>query len=51
MNDTGRMLIEGRWLGTCSAGQRAGDMVLPNGITVNVVDDKKRAESTPGYAH
>ena len=45
LGNTGRMLFEGRWLGTCNPGQRQGDMVLPNGITVNVVDDQKRAEA------
>ena len=41
----GRTKFEGRWLGPCKAGQRAGDMVLPNGATVNVVEDRKRAEN------
>ena len=41
----GRTEFEGRWLGACKAGQRAGDMLLPNGATVNVVDDRKRAEA------
>lgn len=52
-NDTGRVAFEGRWLGACKPGQRPGDMVLPNGVTVNVVDDKKRAESHghEGYGH
>jgi len=36
--------FQGRWLGNCKPDQRPGDMVLPNGITVNVVDDVRRAE-------
>ncbi|MCH6483821.1 DUF3617 domain-containing protein [Pseudoxanthomonas sp. LH2527] len=47
-SDTGTVPISGRWLGRCKAGQRAGDMVLPNGITVNPVDDAHRAR---GHAH
>lgn len=47
----GRTEFEGRWLGACKAGQRAGDMVLPNGTTVNVVDDRKRAESQGHEGH
>lgn len=47
----GRTEFEGRWLGACQAGQRAGDMVLPNGATVNVVDDRKRAESHDHAGH
>jgi hypothetical protein len=46
-----RALIEGRWLGACSQGQRPGDMVLPNGVTVNVVDDRKRAEAHDHSGH
>lgn len=40
--------FQGRWLGQCGPGQRPGDMVLPNGIKVNVVDDIGRAEA---HAH
>lgn len=47
-NNTGPVPFEGRWLGRCKPGQRAGDMVLPNGITVNTVDDARRAS---GHAH
>jgi hypothetical protein len=47
-NDSGSVPFEGRWLGRCKPGQRAGDMVLPNGITVNTVDDARRAS---GHAH
>lgn len=49
----GRTEFEGRWLGACGATQRAGDMVLPNGATVNVVEDRKRAESHghAGHSH
>ena len=53
LNNTGRTAFEGRWLGACKPGQRPGDMVLPNGVTVNVVDDKKRAEGRghEGHSH
>lgn len=43
--------VEGRWLGACRPGQRPGDMVLPSGITVNVVDDMRRAEGRPPHAN
>ena len=49
LRDPGPTAFEGRWLGACQPGQRPGDMVLPNGITVNVVDDKKRSEEA--HAH
>ena len=54
VRDPGPMAFEGRWLGACRPGQRLGDMVLPNGVTVNVVDDKRRAEAAhvhEGRAH
>jgi len=55
ISDPGPRAFEGRWLGACKPGQRPGDMVLPNGVTVNVVDDKKRAEAHEreehGHAH
>jgi hypothetical protein len=31
-----RTLVESRWLGTCKAGQQPGDMILPNGTTINM---------------
>lgn len=55
MDNTGRRVFEGRWLSACKPGQRPGDTLLPNGITVNVLDDKKRAEAQGreehGHAH
>lgn len=51
LQNTGRMLFEGRWLGACEPRQRVGDMVLPNGVTVNVVDDRRRAEEHGGHGH
>ena len=51
LENTGRMLFEGRWLGSCQPGQRPGDMVLPNGVTVNVVNDRKRAEGQAPEGH
>ena len=59
LNNTGRKIFEGRRVGACLPHQRPGDMVLPNGVTVNVVDDKARAESqgheghghSPGHKH
>ncbi len=51
LNNTGRVVFEGRWLGACQAGQRPGDMLLPNGVTVNVLEDRKRAESQDHTGH
>lgn len=36
-------LIESRWLGPCKAGQKAGDMVMGNGMKMNVLDMMKGA--------
>ncbi len=35
-----RMSIAAKWLGPCAKGQRAGDMMLPTGMTVNILDLK-----------
>lgn len=51
LKNTGRMVFDGRWLGECAAGQRPGDTRLPNGITVNVVDDRLRAEKGHDHKH
>ena len=31
-----RSVVESRWLGACKAGQQPGDMLLPNGQTINM---------------
>jgi hypothetical protein len=36
-------LIESRWVGPCKAGQRPGDMVMGNGMKMNVLDMMKGA--------
>lgn len=51
LHNTARMVFEGRWLGACAAGQRPGDMLLPNGVTVNVVDDHQRAQNADHTGH
>lgn len=43
--------FEGQWTGDCRTGMRPGDMLLPNGVTVNVVDDRKRAETQDHKGH
>jgi hypothetical protein len=37
-----------KWLGPCAAGQRPGDMILPNGETINIPDLQKGAPAAPG---
>ncbi|MBV8790813.1 MAG: DUF3617 family protein, partial [Pseudolabrys sp.] len=37
------MKIDGKWLGACKAGQRPGDVMMPNGMTINVLDAAKMA--------
>jgi len=32
------MTSAGRWVGQCAAGQKPGDMVMPNGSTMNIKD-------------
>jgi hypothetical protein len=41
------MTMDGHWLGACPADQRPGDVVLSNGVKVNVPDLQKQAPSPP----
>jgi hypothetical protein len=38
---TTTMTIEAKWLGACKADQKPGDMILPGGQKINVVDMQK----------
>ena len=37
MNGAHKMAIDAAWTGPCAAGQKGGDMILPNGMTVNIL--------------
>jgi hypothetical protein len=37
------MTITAKWLGPCAAGQKPGDMVMPNGMTMNILEMQKMA--------
>ena len=37
------MSITAKWVGPCAAGQKPGDIVMGNGMTINVLDIQKRA--------
>jgi hypothetical protein len=37
-----KMAMEGTWLGVCAAGQRAGDVIMANGVKVNIPELQKR---------
>lgn len=36
-----QMTIAAKWLGPCAAGQKPGDVMMPNGMTMNVLDMQK----------
>jgi hypothetical protein len=36
------MTIEGKWLSACVAGQQAGDVIMANGVKVNIPELQKR---------
>jgi len=36
------MTVAANWLGPCQPGQRPGDMIMGNGITMNILDLQKR---------
>jgi hypothetical protein len=35
------MVIAAKWIGACAAGQRPGDMIMSNGMKMNVIDMQK----------
>jgi Protein of unknown function (DUF3617) len=38
-----KMTIEGKWLGPCAADQEPGDVIMPGGAKVNILELQKRA--------
>lgn len=38
-----KMTIEGKWLSACIAGQQPGDVIMANGVKVNIPELQKRA--------
>jgi hypothetical protein len=36
-----------KWLGPCAAGQRPGDMIMPGGRTMNILDLQKGMPGVP----
>ncbi len=38
-----KMTMEGKWLGACAAGQTPGDVVMANGVKVNIPELQRRA--------
>jgi hypothetical protein len=43
------MTIAAKWLGPCAAGQRPGDMIMSNGMKLNVLDMKKAMPRLPQH--
>ncbi|MDR3486896.1 MAG: DUF3617 family protein [Bradyrhizobium sp.] len=43
------MTMEGKWLGPCTADQKPGDIVMSNGMKINIPEMAKRSTS-PGLA-
>jgi hypothetical protein len=39
--------IEAKWVGACASGQRPGDIVMPGGRTMNVMDLQKLKNAMP----
>jgi hypothetical protein len=38
-----KMTMEGKWLSACAAGQKPGDVIMANGVKVNIPELQKRA--------
>jgi hypothetical protein len=39
------MTIQATWLGPCAAGQRPGDVIMADGITMNILDLRKQSRA------
>jgi hypothetical protein len=39
------MTMTGKWLGPCTAGQKPGDIIMPGGLKLNILEMQKRAPS------
>ena len=44
---TSTMMIAAKWLGACAAGQRPGDIVMGNGMKMNILDMPKVPGAPP----
>ena len=42
-----RMTLEAKWLGVCKAGQKPGDVIMSNGMRINVIDMQKAGTGKP----
>jgi hypothetical protein len=49
-NAQGSALLEAKWTGPCKADQRAGDLILPNGMKVNLNKASKSGGKKQGVA-
>jgi hypothetical protein len=50
MPDPRAVTMMAKWLGPCAAGQRPGDMIMPNGRTMNILDLQGAMSGAPGGA-
>jgi|HubBroStandDraft_1064217.scaffolds.fasta_scaffold142324_1 hypothetical protein len=48
VNGDHKMTITATWLGPCAPGQRGGDLILPNGMTRNMLDDRRATTGGAG---
>jgi hypothetical protein len=40
------MMIEGQWIGPCTADQKPGDIIMSNGMKINIPEMQKLKPST-----
>jgi len=41
------MTITAKWLGPCAAGDKPGDVIMSNGVKMNVIDLQKARNTLP----
>jgi hypothetical protein len=50
LNGRHQIVITATWLGPCKAGQRGGDMIMSNGMKINMMDTLNGMHSgTPAH--
>jgi len=42
-----QMSMEGKWLGACTADQKPGDMIMPGGMKINILEMRKMRPGGP----
>ncbi len=45
LNGKHRLIVTAKWVGACKAGQKGGDMIMANGMKMNLLDMAKAMQA------